>query len=149
MSYNWEKIFKRKTEMELYKIYSGETQLDLEAIKFAKKELDYRKFEFNNIDEFKKQWNIRTKLEEENEKHERLRYGIKDSLIYYSLMFSGFTTIFLVLMDFRFEYDSLFSNDSESQFFLLYIALGLLLIASGIVGFRRNQNRKKKRNKRQ
>ena len=131
--------------MELYKIYSGETQLNPEAIKFAKIELENRRFDFNNIDEFKKQWNIKTKLEKENEKHERLKYGIKDSSRYYSLMFGGFAAITAVLMDFRFEFDSLFSNDSASQFFLLYIALGLLLITSGIVGLRRNQNRKKKR----
>lgn len=47
MIYHWNKIFKRKTAMELYKIYSGQVQLNSEAINYARIELENRNFDFN------------------------------------------------------------------------------------------------------
>lgn len=39
MGYNWEKIFKNKSDKELHKIYLGRTTLTGEATSFAGKEL--------------------------------------------------------------------------------------------------------------
>ncbi len=131
--------------MELYKIYCGETLLNNKAIHFAKKELENRDFDFNNISEFIKNWENKMNSERENEKKEKAKYGIKDSLGYYSLIFSGITTVFLILIDSRYDNFRLFGNDFDSQVITLVILLGIALMVGGTIGLIRNQNRKKNR----
>ena len=46
MDYNWEEIFRKKNDKELYKIYIGEQKLNLEAKEYAKRELEKRNFNF-------------------------------------------------------------------------------------------------------
>jgi hypothetical protein len=48
MTYNWEKIFQEKSTKELYSIYSGKSMLPDSAIPFAKRELEERKFDFDD-----------------------------------------------------------------------------------------------------
>ena len=48
MSYNWEKIFEKKSTKELFKIYKGNSFLSKDASIYAKKELEKRNFDFNN-----------------------------------------------------------------------------------------------------
>ncbi len=65
MSYNWEKIFKNKTDKELYEIFLGRKQLGAEAKEFAELELKLRNFDFDNIDSHKKKWTLEKLIEEE------------------------------------------------------------------------------------
>ena len=147
MSYNWQKIFKRKSEMELYKIYTGETQLNSEAIKFAKKELQNRNFDFNTIDEFKYQSDKKIEEDKEKENIENLKYGIKNPSRYILIIFFGLCILLLVKSVFTVEYISPFSNNSDLQTFSFSTPLGLILIIIGIIGLLRNQYRKKKKMK--
>jgi len=52
MSYNWEEILKEKSDIELFNIYKGRTHLSGEAVEFAKKELENRNVDFNNLGTF-------------------------------------------------------------------------------------------------
>lgn len=65
MSYNWEKIFKNKTDKELYEIFLGRKQLGTEAKEFAEVELKLRNFNFDNIDSHKNKWTLEKLIEEE------------------------------------------------------------------------------------
>jgi len=53
--YNWQKIFKAKTEKELIQIYSGESSLNFEAEIYAGLELKNRNFDFQTIDRIHQQ----------------------------------------------------------------------------------------------
>ena len=66
MSYNWQEIFKSKTSKELYKIYIGDTQLPSVTKEFAKKELERRKFNFDDVDAHKTGWKLSNLIEEDN-----------------------------------------------------------------------------------
>ena len=67
MSYNWEKIFKNKTNKELYEIVIGKKVLSKEAIKYAKTELENRDFDFENMTVNKAAWKlIDLSLDEDN-----------------------------------------------------------------------------------
>jgi amino acid permease len=50
--YNWEEIFKKKTEKELVDIYIGKSFLDFEAEIYAGLELRNRKYDFSKIEQF-------------------------------------------------------------------------------------------------
>ena len=52
--YNWEVIFKNKTEKELIEIYSGKSQLNFEAEIFAGLELKNRDYDFQKIEDIHK-----------------------------------------------------------------------------------------------
>ncbi len=59
MSYNWEEIFEKKSTKELFDIYKGKSFLsDRDASRYAKKELEKRNFDFNNIEEYNVVWEI-------------------------------------------------------------------------------------------
>ena len=51
MGYQWERIFKDKTEKELVQIYRGDSHLDFEAGIYAGLELINRNYDFNRIRE--------------------------------------------------------------------------------------------------
>ncbi len=63
--YNWQEIFKSKTNSELFDIYSGKKNLSEEAKEFAGKELENRNFDFNNIEREKEKMELEILLEEE------------------------------------------------------------------------------------
>ncbi len=65
MSYDWEKIYRETSSQELYRIYKGQTTKTGEAILFAKKELDRRGFDFNNMEMNIKNWQLINALEDE------------------------------------------------------------------------------------
>ena len=67
MTYNWEKIFKSKSDKELFQIYLGKTHLDTEAKSFAEAELKIRNFDFNNLERHRKKWELEELVEEEKE----------------------------------------------------------------------------------
>jgi hypothetical protein len=51
MDYDWQEIFKEKTNKELYDIYCGRSGLPVSAVEFAKIELEKRNFNFENIED--------------------------------------------------------------------------------------------------
>ena len=65
MGYDWEQIFRNTSSQELYKIYRGQTIKPKEAIQYAKKELDRRGFDFSNMEQNKKDWELLNTMEEE------------------------------------------------------------------------------------
>ena len=48
MDYNWQEIFKEKSNKELYDIYCGNSFLPISVLEFAKKELENRNFDFKD-----------------------------------------------------------------------------------------------------
>lgn len=67
MGYDWEKIFKSKTNKELYDIVTGKTVLSKEAEQFAKNELERRHFDFNDMEANKEAWQISKLIEDEED----------------------------------------------------------------------------------
>ena len=67
MGYNWKKIFKSKTDKELFEISIGNKLLNEQAEKYAEKELKLRGFDFEKIDKYKKKWELERIYEEERE----------------------------------------------------------------------------------
>ena len=67
MGYNWKKIFKSKTDKELFEISIGNKLLNEQAKKYAEKELKLRGFDFEKIDKYKKKWELERIYEEERE----------------------------------------------------------------------------------
>jgi len=65
MNYDWEKIFKGKTNKELYQIYLGNTHLPKQTSNYAKKELENRNFDFNDMQNNKAAWKLKDLIEEE------------------------------------------------------------------------------------
>jgi hypothetical protein len=64
MDYNWEEIFKDKTDKELYKICVGDSFLPASSIPFARKELERRNFDFKNLSIYAEGWKA-MEIEEE------------------------------------------------------------------------------------
>jgi len=64
VNYNWEKIFKGKTNKELYQIYLGNTHLPKQTSNYAKKELENRNFDFNDMQNNKAAWKLKDLIEE-------------------------------------------------------------------------------------
>ncbi len=69
MRYNWEEIFKTTSSEDLYRIYKGYSLKPKEAIPFAKKELERRGFDFNDMDNNKKRWQLINALEDKELEH--------------------------------------------------------------------------------
>ena len=65
MNYDWEEILKNTSSQELYKIYKGQTTKTGQAIPYAKKELDRRGFNFENMEQNRKNWDLLNTLEDE------------------------------------------------------------------------------------
>jgi len=64
MSYDWEKIFKSKTNKELYNIVCGKTTLSSETIPYAKSELENRNFDFENMEANMDAWKLSSLIED-------------------------------------------------------------------------------------
>lgn len=99
MDYNWEEIFKEKSNKDLYNIYIGNSMLPKETISFAKKELEDRHFDFDNMEANKTAWKL-SKLIDEDDTYEAgisMRKQIKIPLKLYLLIALGVVLLFLFL----------------------------------------------------
>jgi hypothetical protein len=65
MSYNWDEIFKHKSNRELYNIYLGKCHLPKDVGLIAKKVLEQRGFDFNNIGKYSIGWKLSDLTKEE------------------------------------------------------------------------------------
>lgn len=66
MSYNWEEIFKNKSNKELYNIYKGTSNLSDSTIPIAKNELINRNFDFDNMEANNAAWKLSSLIQEED-----------------------------------------------------------------------------------
>lgn len=113
--YNWEEIFKGKTEKELVDIYKGKSFLDFEAEIYAGLELKNRNYDFNKIEQF--HIAKEEKLKKEISDFQNLDFkssGYLKKLIIYSL---GIIFVLIVLI----------TNDFNSNF-RFYEALIYLVV---------------------
>jgi len=103
MSYNWEKIFKDKTNLELYNIYKGKTHLSGDAIEFAKKELECRNLDVNNLVTFiesVKGTNYEENLESYKNSVKSAGTGAQIGLVFFLvLFFSYFLNMYLGILE--------------------------------------------------
>jgi hypothetical protein len=66
MDYDWEKIFENKTNKELYDIVVGKVVLSNDAILYARKELERRNFDFDNMELNNAAWKLSNLIEKEH-----------------------------------------------------------------------------------
>lgn len=137
MDYNWNEILSRKDNYELYQIFIGNTHLPDKVKEIAKKEFENRKFNFNNIDELKKDKKIES-LSESIHSNEYYKWssiiGIKAYLILLVLLIIGYLI--------NRHYELLEGFTSEIFVYCFCIALVLILIELLIVNIRNGRKRK-------
>lgn len=133
MGYNWEEIFKNKTDKELYDIFIGKHVLNKEAQEFAEKELIARKFNFNNIEKAQKKWKLETLIEEERNERGFNYFALATNAKFFLIMtiFGGVMTLLLIL-DYFFNFmEKSDGNEDPIQqvlsigFFILYFIFSL------------------------
>ena len=97
MSYNWEEIFRDKSNHELYEIYCGESNLPDLTIPFAKKELENRNFDFENMEANRDAWKLSNLIQEDDiyESEVMMRKLTHVSLNVYLLVILGIVMLFL------------------------------------------------------
>ena len=140
MYYDWAKIFKKKSNKELYKIYLGDTLLGPETKEFAKKELEKRGFNFNDLSKQKKKWKLENLIEQQ--KNDNSSFFRTHSASEYLLMgiigliISVISTIFL------------FSSSLRETITNLNVNTNILVVAFGLIfsffGFFMHKYKKKK-----
>lgn len=135
MSYDWEKIYKDKSDKELYEIFLGRMHLGQESKEYAKKELKSRNFDFDNIDTYKKKWMLEKLIEEERNESGacsffRWTHNSKHSLM--MVVVSAFIVL-LMTLDYFFDFITK-SNGNRNKFeqigfiffFLAFFIIGLI-----------------------
>ncbi len=139
MTYNWEKIFESMSSQELYKIYTGQTLKPKEAIPFAKKELDKRGFDFEDMDTNIKNWQLINALEDKE--YDWVNYGFifHIPLKLFPLFVIGFAIFFYLL--------GYYTEDSEYTWKELILPTSLatitILTHNLIYKYRKNQRKKR------
>jgi hypothetical protein len=66
MDYNWEEIFKDKSNKDLYDIYIGNSTLPKSTIPLAKRELENRNFDFEDMETNRAAWKLNNLIQEED-----------------------------------------------------------------------------------
>lgn len=100
MNYNWEQIFKDKSNHELYEIYCGESNLPDLTIPFAKRELENRNFDFENMEANRDAWKLSNLIQDEDiyESEVMMRKLTHVSLNVYLLVIFGIIILFLFVI---------------------------------------------------
>ncbi len=144
MSYDWEKIFKEKTDKELYRIFIGKEKLNKEAKIFAEKELKTRNFNFKNIEKHKKKWELENLIEEEKTSN---TYSFFSSNENYFLMMGVFGLFFMLMnvLDFFFNFMNYRTNETGIEDRFSFIFIGSVFTIIGFIGYKNKKRRKKYR----
>jgi hypothetical protein len=122
MSYDWEKIFSKKTNKELYNIYSGKTDFPKDVRSIAAKELEKRGFDFNNIEHSMAGWKLTQLYDLQKDELEKISnfLGIKEYLL--------MTLTLLVMLHIK-----IFSGDDPVVYSWFYIFGPVAFV--GLFGF--------------
>jgi uncharacterized membrane protein YuzA (DUF378 family) len=146
MSYNWEKIFKGKSDKELYKIYIGHTNFTNGTKEYAIKELKARNFDFNNIDKQRKKWELEDLITKDKSSRKFSFFAENE---YYFLIMGIFGIVFTVLnlLDIFLGVFDKATGDYNSLESIFYILVGLTFSIIGLIGFNRIKKRRKERKK--
>lgn len=141
--YDWEKIFKNKTDKELYSIYLGKSHLGEEARVNAKKELELRKFDFKNLKKHKKKWELEGLLEEERFEHKT--YGHEYTKTKHMLLcFIGFGVFTLVfVLNLLFDFIDIPDRPENKITRYLFPILGFCITIFFYFSYRKSKNREK------
>lgn len=150
MNHHWESLFKKKTDKELYKIYSDVTLLNNEATFFAKKELENRNFDFANTSKYQKKWELENLIEENKAAEKSNSIGMSRTT-YFMIMgiFGGLFALLSILnLLFAFEFLKDFSRQTSLIESFFFIAVGLLMMAVGLYSYRKRIKRNNYRRER-
>ncbi len=148
MEQNFQDLYNKKTDLELYEIFSGKNSESYKNKKLAENILSERGFDFNNIDAYKSKFELEKLLKEiEDENTNWLR----------SSLFSpngSFVFGFIMILFFGLRLSSLLRsailNNFENEFdLILSVVLALIYLSLAIVLFRFSYTRKKAISRRQ
>ena len=144
MNYNWEKIFKEKSDKELYEIFIGKQKLNEDAKFFAEKELKLRNFDFTNLNKQKKKFELEGLIEEEKTSK---TFSFFSSNEKYFLIMGIFGIFFLLLniLDFFFDFIGKSNTDTTLIDKYFFILIGLVFSIVGLIGYKNKKKRKKYR----
>lgn len=138
--YNWEAIFKNKTEKELIEIYSGNSQLNFEAEIFAGLELKNRNYDFRKIEDIHKRKIEKLKIEiVEFEKLEfRKSKFFKKQLLY------GIGIVIMIILLIT-NQKPIFEKEKYDQFkAIVYLFIALIAFLTARWNFERFKKNKEK-----
>ena len=134
MSYDWKKIFKNKTDKELYDIVTGKQVLSNESVEYAKAELKKRGFNFNDIEIHKAGWNLSDLLIEEDNARKIINENEAKVLKYKEL--PVLITIILII----YLLVTKFTNFIIPISFLL-IVIGLIIVTVLLINYQFNKQK--------
>ena len=152
MSYNWEKIFKEKSDKELFEIFLGRKHLGNEAKKHAEKELKSRKFDFNNIDSYRKKWTLENLIEEERNESGTYSFFRWTSNSKHNLMTAIGGAFLGLLMTFDYFFDFMTKTTGNKNqyeqigFIIVFFALSVFGLTSYLMKRKNESQRKEKIN---
>jgi len=142
MTYNWQNIYKSKTNKELYEIYIGKISLSKEAQEIAKEELERRDFDFENMAVNYKAWKVLSL----NEDRKLFNLDILNqniffiSLKHYLIFVISSLTVFLALKYYQ-EFEG-----SYNELLTFLILSGIMVLLNNLM-FRIQETKRKKRNR--
>ena len=126
--YNWQQIFKDKSDEELISIYNGDTSLDFEAEIYAGLELRKRKYNYHIINSIYEQKVIQVKRELEDS-HKLNFSRLKYNTFHFHRDFAILVCILFVIKNFS----GFFTGKEEFDFRMLYYMGLYVIIASSII----------------
>ena len=140
MEYNWEEIFKDKSNKELYDIYIGNSAfLPKSTIPVAKRELENRNFDFENMEANLAAWKLTRLIQEEEFE---LQAGKRNTFfIPFKFYLLGISVLILI-----FFFIAPKTHDSIYIGFPMFLTLATIFYFSNNYLFRKEQAKKIKRN---
>ena len=142
MTYNWQNIYKSKTNKELYEIYIGKISLSIEAQEIAKQELERRGFDFENMAVNYKAWKVLSLNEER--KVFNLNF-LNQNKFYISLKYYLIFIVISLIVFFILKY-YLKIGGSYNVFLAFMIYSGVMVLLNNLM-FRIQETKRKKRNR--
>ncbi|MDE5419032.1 hypothetical protein L3073_07520 [Ancylomarina sp. DW003] len=147
MSYNWEKIFKNKSDKELYEIFVGRQKLNKDAKYFAEKELTARKFNFKNVERHQKKWQLEKLIEEERNEKGLIgnSFGSYNSKHFLIMAIFGGAMTSLMILDYFFDFMSKSDGDYDHINQIILLVFFTIFSLVGLISFRKKRNQEKQR----
>lgn len=139
MYYNWEEIFAEKSNKELYNIYCGNSSLPESTIPFAKKELENRNFDFDNMEVNRAAWRLSSLMDEDAFFESQIK-----KLFYIPIKYYLLGVILLIII---FFFIAPRSHDSIYIGFVSFLLIGTIYFFSNNYLFKKQQEEIRKRRK--